>query len=212
MTRRTQIKICGITETSALNAAIESGASFCGFVFHSASVRDVSVEQAASLSAHAGNRIKKVGLFVDADDSTLDSVTQRAGLDLIQLHGHEDARRVQMIRNRTGLPIIKAIRVASPEDLKDVDTFAQIADWLLFDAKVAGQAGGTGTAFDWAILKNRRFPKPWMLSGGLTADNIGTALSLLNPDAVDVSSGVETALGVKSAEKIRSFVNAVKNI
>lgn len=212
MTRRTQIKICGITETSALNAAIESGASFCGFVFHPASVRNLSVEQAESLSAHAGDRIKKVGLFVDADDSTIDSVTQRAGLDVIQLHGHEDARRVQMIRARTCLPVIKAIRVATKDDLKDVDAFAQVADWLLFDAKVAGHAGGTGTAFDWAILNNRHFPKPWMLSGGLNAGNINTALSMLKPDAVDVSSGVEDKPGVKSPDKIRAFVDAAKKV
>jgi phosphoribosylanthranilate isomerase len=210
MASKTQIKICGITTPEALNAAISGGARFAGFVFWPKSPRAVSHDRAAPLLTQAGGRIKKVGLFVDPDDSLLDSITQRCGLDLIQLHGSEDARRVQAVQARTGLPVIKAIRVAVQADLKDVPTYEAVADWLLFDARVEGQQGGTGTAFDWAMLKGRTFRKPWMLSGGLNAQNIETALSILSPDAVDVSSGVEDAPGVKSPEKIAAFMAKIK--
>jgi phosphoribosylanthranilate isomerase len=205
-----QVKICGVTAPEALNAAISGGARFAGFVFWPKSPRAVSADRAAPLLTLAEGRIERVGLFVDPDDSFLDSITQRCGLDLIQLHGSEDARRVQAVQARTGLPVIKAIRVAVQDDLKDVSVYEAVADWLLFDAKVEGRHGGTGTAFDWAVLKGRTFKKPWMLSGGLNAQNIGTALSILSPDAVDVSSGVEDAPGVKSPGKIAAFMAKIK--
>jgi phosphoribosylanthranilate isomerase len=211
MPHRTQIKICGLNSPEALQAALLHGAAFGGLVFYSSSPRAVSPDFAASLCAQNASRIKMVGLFVDPDDDFLDSVTQRAGLDMIQLHGHEDARRVQAVRARTGLPVIKAIRVASRDDLKMVPSYEAVSDWLLFDTKVEGQAGGTGVPFDWTILKDFKSRLPWMLSGGLNADNVGTALSLLKPSAVDVSSGVEDRPGVKSAAKIKIFIEAAEN-
>jgi len=209
MSHRAQIKICGLNSPEALQAALLHGADFGGLVFYPASPRAVSADFAASLCAQSAARIKMVGLFVDPDDDFLDSVTQRAGLDLIQLHGHEDAKRVQAVRARTGLPVIKAIRLASKDDLKTLPAYEAVADWLLFDTKVEGQAGGTGVAFDWSILNGFKSRLPWMLSGGLNADNIGRALQILQPDAVDVSSGVEDAPGRKSPEKIRILIRAI---
>jgi phosphoribosylanthranilate isomerase len=210
MTNKPKIKICGIKSQEALNSAISGGAQFAGFVFWPGSARSVSPDQAAPLIASGHRRIRNVGLFVDPDDSHLDSITQRCGLDMIQLHGSEDARRVQAVQRRTGLPVIKAIRLAVHDDLKQVEAFEGVADWLLFDAKVEGQQGGTGVAFDWGILSGQRFKKPWMLSGGLNAGNVETALSMLRPDAVDVSSGVEDSPGVKSPAKIADFIAKIR--
>lgn len=132
-------------------------------------------------------------------------------LDMIQLHGNESPARVAEIRARCAMPVMKAIRIANPDDLAPVPAYEDVADWLLFDTKTEGPlTGGTGHAFDWNILKGRRFKKPWMLGGGLNAGNVGEALSLLKPDAVDVSSGVESARGVKDAAKIREFIMAVR--
>ncbi len=212
MTSKPDVKICGIRTREALDAALSGGAAFAGFVFWPGSARAVAADQAAPLVEAGRGRIKNVGLFVDPDDALLDSITQRVGLDMIQLHGAEDARRVQQVRSRTGLPVIKAVRVAAREDLQAVVAFEAVADWLLFDAKVAGQKGGTGVAFDWALLQGFKVNRPWMLSGGLNAGNVGAALSMLRPGAVDVSSGVEDAPGIKSLEKIEIFIKAVKGM
>lgn len=208
-----QTKICGINDPGALDAAARHGARFAGFVFYPASPRSIGVDTAALLTRRIPASMKSVGLFVDPVDDLLQAVTSKAHLDMIQLHGHEDPKRIQTIRTATGLPVIKAIRVATRDDLRDVAAYAAVADWLLFDAKVPESVsklpGGTGHSFDWPILQGFKTNRPWMLSGGLHAGNVGEALSILRPDAVDVSSGVEDRPGVKNIAKIEAFLHAV---
>lgn len=208
-----KVKICGVTTPEALEAAIEEEADFIGFVFFGKSPRNLSPERAARLIERVPSHIKTVGLFVDADDAGFDAVFRHAQLDMIQLHGSENPRRVAEIRSRWQKPVMKVIKVAEASDLIVLGETQSAADWILFDAKPPVDAelpGGNGRAFDWKILKNLKVPKPWMLSGGLTPDNIKTALEVLSPHAVDVSSGVEDSPGVKNPDKIRAFIRAVK--
>ncbi len=209
----TDVKICGLSTPETLQTAIESGARFVGFVFYPPSPRHVSVDIAANLARSLPTGVRSVGLFVDPDDETLVKVTGSVPLDMIQLHGDETPERVSAIKALTHLPVMKAIRVASAADLEGVEEFENVADWLLFDTKLenADLPGGTGHSFDWNILAGREFKKPWMLAGGVTAENVTEALSILSPNAVDVSSGVESSRGVKDSEKIRTFIQAVKN-
>ncbi len=206
----TKIKICGLREAAHLKTAEAAGAHFAGFVFFPKSPRNISPRDAGALATHTA--LTTVGLFVDPDDETLRETLRHAPLKMIQLHGDESPRRVASIRALTGLPVMKALRIAVADDLKPVADYAQVADWLLFDAKIEGATlpGGTGRNFDWSILKNYQSPKPWMLAGGLTPDNVADALQTLKPDAVDVSSGVETAPGVKDACKIDAFIAKVR--
>jgi len=207
----TQVKICGITNGAALDAATKSGARFAGLVFHAKSPRNIAPEKAAPLVGSASASITTVGLFVDPDDDTLRRVLSLVPLGMVQLHGNETPARVAAVKILTGLPVMKAIRIGTRDDMAGIDAYAAIADWLLFDAKVDGAQGGTGCAFDWTILENFKTSKPWMLAGGLHADNVRAALAQLRPDAVDVSSGVESAPGVKDACKIAAFVESVRH-
>lgn len=202
----TKIKICGIRDRAALSAAEVAGADFAGFVFFEKSPRHLSLGEAAPLVT--STRLQTVGLFVDPTDDVLRDTLKIVPLKTIQLHGHETPGRVAAVRALTGLPVIKAIRIADADDLMAVDNYTSVADWLLFDAKASGAAlpGGNGLNFDWSILKDFKSRIPWMLAGGLNADNIQSALSTLTPDAVDVSSGIEIAPGVKDAGKISRFV------
>lgn len=213
MTNVTRVKICGLKDSENLSAAIEAGADYIGFVFYPASPRNITPESAATLADKVPARVKIVGLFVDAPDELIQSTLAITRLDMLQLHGDESPERVAAIRQRFGLPVMKAIRVGDAKDLEPVPAFEKTADWLLFDARPADATlpGGTGETFDWGLLAGKRFTKPWMLSGGLSMRNVPQALSVLHPDAVDVSSGVESARGVKDAAKIREFIKAVKN-
>ena len=202
-----QIKICGVTTEAALTAA--RPADFVGFVFHDASPRAITPSDAGRLAQQAG-RLRKVGLFVDPDDARLAQTLASVPLDLIQLHGDETPQRVRDIAGLTGRPGMKALRVASAADIEPAQAYEQAADWLLFDAKVAGAYGGTGHAFDWSLLRGFRSARPWMLSGGLNAANIGAALAVLQPDAIDVSSGVESARGQKDPALIEDFIRTVR--
>lgn len=207
------IKICGIKTPDAIAIAAQSGARMVGFVFVDASPRFIHPEQARILARQIPTGIRSVGLFADADDETLARVLASVPLDMIQLHGAETPARVQAIKSRFALPVIKAFPVASAEDVAAVAPYLDCVDWILFDAKPPTGAkitGGHGVAFDWTILRDKKFAKPWMLSGGLTAENVGDALSILSPDAVDVSSGVESARGVKDMDKIRAFCAAIR--
>ncbi len=206
-----QVKICGITDAQALDAATKSGARFAGFVFHEKSVRDIAAEKAAPLVRSASPSLTTVGLFVDPDDDILRRILAHVPLGMVQLHGHETPARVAAVKILTGLPVMKAIRIGTSDDMAGIDAYAAIADWLLFDAKVDGAQGGTGRAFDWTLLGNFKTSKPWMLAGGLNAGNVSAALAQLRPDAVDVSSGVESAPGVKDACKIAAFVESVRH-
>lgn len=209
----TSVKICGLKDPENLQAACKAGARFVGFVFYPPSPRHVDFEIAWNLARAVPTGVRSVGLFVNPTDQELDHILTGIQLDMIQLHGDESPGRVAEIKARYNMPVMKAIRVASPDDLQNIEGFEAAADWLLFDAKPqnAYLPGGTGHCFDWNILKNRTFKKPWMLGGGLHSDNIAEALSMLSPIAVDVSSGVEIARGQKDTEKIKAFIQAVKN-
>ncbi len=213
------VKICGLRETETLSAALESGADFIGLVFYPPSPRYVDVAAAKKLAefikgSDVSKNVRTVGLFVDPSDGLLGEVLEHVGLDMVQLHGSETPERVRVVGETYKLPVIKALPVASESDLNPVSAYEAAADWLLFDAKPADSnlPGGTGKSFDWSLLEGRTFSKPWMLSGGLHAGNIAQALDILRPDAVDVSSGVESVRGIKDEGKIRAFINAIKSL
>lgn len=208
------VKICGITTPEITSVVAGAGARFAGFVFVPQSPRFVDAERARLLARSLPTGIRSVGLFVNPDDDTLSRVLGSVPLDMIQLHGDESPARVQDIKSRYHLPIIKAFPLSGKEDVEKIEPYIPVIDWILFDAKSpqgSDIAGGNGIPFDWTILKDKKFSKPWMLSGGLTPDNVRDALSVLSPDAVDVSSGVEISRGVKDADKIRKFIQTVKN-
>jgi phosphoribosylanthranilate isomerase len=210
------VKICGLSHPAALRAAVEGGASYLGFIFYPPSPRAVSPERAADLAARAPADRMRVGVFVDPDDALLDQVLARVPLHALQLHGSESAERVQAIKARTGCAVIKALPVAEPGDLAPVATYAAVADMILFDARPPKEPGrlpgGNGLAFDWRLLQEIRLARPWLLSGGLSAANLETALTLCRPPAVDVSSGVERRPGQKDPAKIRRFLELARTL
>lgn len=204
------VKICGLSEPETLRAAIEGGARWIGLVFYAPSPRSVAPALAAELARMVPTAVRTVGLFVDPDDAFLDHVVGQVPLDMLQLHGKETPERVAAIRAAFNIPVMKAIKVGGPEDLERAKDYAAVCDRLLFDAKppakVAALPGGNGIAFDWTLLTGRTWPKPWMLSGGLTADNVAEAVRTTGAPAVDVSSGVEDRPGHKDAGLIRAFL------
>ena len=205
-------KICGINAAPAMRAAIDGGARFVGLVFFPPSPRSITPDAAAELAGLVPAHIRKVGLFVDADDAYLDSAVAAADLDLLQLHGREPPARVADIRARLKRPVMKVVGVAAAEDLAAVQPYLAVADWLMFDAKppaAATRPGGNALPFDWAILGGRDWPLPWMLAGGLDAGNVGRAVAQSGATTVDVSSGVEAAPGDKDPAKIHTFLEVV---
>ena len=209
----TGVKICGLKDPENMDAAVQCGARFCGFVFYPPSPRNISADSAKELSLALPTGTKAVGLFVDPTNEELEQTLGIVPLDMLQLHGEESPARVAEIRARSAMPVIKAIRLRGTEDLDVIAAYEDIADWLLFDSKPeqASLPGGTGQVFDWTILKNKNFKKPWMLSGGLTPENVDQAIKQLSPNAVDVSSGVESSPGQKDSGKIKAFIEATKN-
>jgi phosphoribosylanthranilate isomerase len=210
---RTLVKICGLSSAATLDAALESGADMVGFVFFDPSPRNLSPEQARALGGRVRDRAQKVALTVDADDARLAVIVDVLAPDILQLHGNESPERVRAIRAVFGIPVMKAIGVASRADLGKAGAYAEVADTLLFDAKPAPEAvlpGGNGRAFDWTILSDFAADRPWMLSGGLDADNVGEALTATGARGVDVSSGVERAPGTKDPARIAAFIAAVR--
>lgn len=209
----TDVKICGLREPAHVALAAEAGARYVGFVFFPRSPRAVTPADAAALSLHVPVGVAQVGLFVDPDDGLLDEVLAAVPLDIIQLHGHEDPARVAAIKVRTGLPVMKAVGIAGPDDLAQLTDYGLVADLLLVDAKPAPGAalpGGNGLSFDWRLLQGRRWLRPWLLAGGLTPGNVAEAVRLTRAPGVDVSSGVEAAPGVKDKDLIRSFITAAR--
>ena len=210
-----EVKICGLSTPGTVAAAVDGGARFVGFVFYPPSPRCVSPERAAELGADVPASVTRVGLVVDADDQTLDGIVSAAGLDMLQLHGMETVERVQEIKARFGVAVMKVVRMAGPRDVTAARAFEDVADRLLFDARPpdgATRPGGNALAFDWDLLEGQRWRRPWMLAGGLTAGNLAQAVRVSGAGAVDVSSGVEAAPGVKSAEKIRAFLEAAAGL
>ncbi|WP_282025382.1 phosphoribosylanthranilate isomerase [Limimaricola cinnabarinus] len=207
------VKICGLSDKAGLEAAVAAGVRYVGFVFFPKSPRAVTVEQAAALALEVPMGIAKVALVVDADDATLDEIVGAVPLDMLQLHGRETPERVAEIRARYGLPVMKAVGVASKADLAALDSYAAVADQILVDAKApAGAAlpGGNGLAFDWRLIAGRRWPVPWMLAGGLTPGNLAEAIEKTGARQVDVSSGVESAPGAKDAALVAAFLDAAR--
>lgn len=208
-----EAKICGITTREALDAAIAGGADYVGLVFCTKSPRHLEIDEASELARHARGRVKIVALTVDADDATLAQIIDEVSPDYLQLHGTESSERVAAIKQRFGRPVIKAIAVATSDDAAGAQQYAGSADVILFDAKAppgAARPGGHGRTFDWNVLNRVAGRMPFMLSGGLGPANVAEAIALTRATAVDVSSGVESAPGVKDIELIRRFLQAVK--
>ena len=214
MTSDIRVKICGLSRPQDVEAVARAGAAYAGFVFFPKSPRNVSAEQAAGLAGEVPVGICKVGLVVNASDAELDAILDAVPLDMLQLHGKESPERVSEVKARYGLPVMKAIGIADAEDLPQIDAYSAVADQLLIDAKppkTADLPGGNGLSFDWTLLAGRKYwQRPWMLAGGLTPENVATAIRMTGARQVDVSSGVEGAPGLKDADKITSFVEAAR--
>jgi len=207
-----KIKICGIMTPDALDAAIAARADYIGLVSVPASPRYVTPSIAAGLAARAGTRIGKVGLFVDADDLEIAQGTKAGQLNAIQLHGSETPARVAQVKERFGLPVWKALPVASASDVEKANDYRGVADLILFDAKTPKGAlpGGMGLAFDWSLVRGFGRSISWGLAGGLTPQNVAEALRISGAPLVDTSSGVESAPGVKDVDRIRAFCQAAR--
>ena len=207
------VKICGLSTRETLDVALESGADMVGFVFFPPSPRHLGLETARDLGRQAKGRASKVALTVDADDATLANIVEALQPDILQLHGGETVARLRDIKQKFGLPVMKAIAVETPADLAPLPGYAAVADRILFDARAPREAtrpGGLGAAFDWHVLENLDLKLPFMVSGGLNAENAAQAIRLTRAGGVDVSSGVERAPGVKDPEMIRAFIRAAR--
>lgn len=208
-----RVKICGLRTLADVAAVAAAGAAYAGFNFFPKSPRSVTVEEALPLALAAPPGLAKVALVVNAGDAMLDALVEALPLDMLQLHGKESPDRVAEIRSRYGLPVMKAIGVADEGDLAALLEYSLVADQILVDAKPPKNAvlpGGNGLTFDWRLVAQRRWLRPWMLAGGLTAENVAEAVRLTNARQVDVASGVESAPGVKDAGKIAGFVRAAR--
>ncbi len=210
-----KIKICGITDEAALHAAIDAGAHMAGFMFYAPSPRHLDLAQAAELAGQARGRIKRIAVSVDADDRYIAKIMAAVAPHMLQLHGEETPRRVAQLRERFSVPILKAIKIAVAADLAQLDHYRDVADQILFDARpptgTDSLPGGNGLCFDWRLLKGLGTTLPFMLSGGLDCTNVGDAIHLLRPAAIDVSSGVERRPGIKDTQKITEFVTSAQN-
>ena len=208
------VKICGLRTPETLDAALESGADLVGFVFFPPSPRNLGLEAARTLGAQVKGRAGKVALTVNANNETLADIVEALKPDMLQLHGTESPERVGVVRSRFGLPVIKALPIAERSDLSPIRLYAKAADWLLFDARApqdATRPGGLGKRFDWTLLRGVDAGVPFMLSGGLDADNVAEAIAITRAAGVDVSSGVERSPGEKDVEKIRAFIRAARS-
>ena len=211
---RIQSKLCGLTTIQDIDAAAKAGAAYVGFVFFSKSPRNLDIKKARELALRVPVGIVKVALVVNADNALLDKITTCVPLDMLQLHGMESPERVAEVKVRYGLPVMKALGIATMEDIRRAQSYAFAADQLLLDAKpLSGHdlPGGNGLSFDWMLLHGETWSVPWMLAGGLTPDNVAEAIALTGATQVDVSSGVESARGVKDAGLIAQFVAAAQS-
>jgi phosphoribosylanthranilate isomerase len=208
-----QVKICGINSTAAADATVRTGAEFGGLVFFAKSPRHLTLEQAAPLAARMRGRLRLAALVVDESDDALAAIASRIRPDFFQLHGKETPQRVAEIVSRFSIPAIKALALAEPGDLAKAAAYEEMAEMFLFDAAPAADAtrpGGHGASFDWQMLKDQTVRRPWFLAGGLTPENVARAIEVSGAQRVDVSSGVESAPGVKSEARIAEFVAAAR--
>jgi phosphoribosylanthranilate isomerase len=207
------VKICGLSTPETLDVALDAGADLVGFVFFPPSPRNLDMATARALGRRVAGRAGKVALAVDPDDALLAAIVEALAPDMLQLHGREPPERVTAVKSRFGLPVMKALPVAEAADLATVPVYATVADRLLFDARApreANRPGGLGQPFDWRLLENLDGGMQYMLSGGLDPDNVAAALAVTRAPAVDVSSGVERAPGIKDPDKIRAFIRAAR--
>ena len=215
MPPRILVKYCGLSRPEDVSAAAAARAAYVGFVFFPPSPRHLAVDRAAALALSVPPGVVKVALTVDADDAALDALLAQVPVDMLQLHGSETPARVAAVKARSRLPVMKAVGVSGAGDLAALDTYAQVADQILVDAKPPKDGplpGGNGLAFDWRLIAGRRWPVPWMLAGGLTPANLGEAVALTGARQVDVSSGVERDKGVKDAGLIAAFSAAASTL
>jgi len=206
-------KICGLMTAEAVDAAVEAGADMVGFVFYGPSPRHIELTAAAKLMDRVPKGVGKVALTVDADERLLADIVEKTPVDLLQLHGSESPLQVATLRQRFGVPVMKVLPVSVADDLSAAVAYEAVVDKLMFDAKPpkgATRPGGNAVSFDWEILRGFASAKPWVLAGGLTADNVAQAVRISGATTVDVSSGVEDKPGVKNIDKIRAFVRAAK--
>lgn len=208
-----KVKICGLTNESSVFQSVRCGASYVGFVFYKKSPRNVTVNTVKQLSKLVPSSVKKVGLFVDPTMEELEKHITKISLDYIQLHGDEAPTSILKIKEFFDIPIIKAIGISEESDLEEVKKYEEVCDQLLIDAKPSPKMalpGGNGAAFDWGLIANQCFARPWFLAGGLNSSNVSEAIRVSGANQVDVSSGVEVRLGLKEDSRIANFINAVK--
>lgn len=208
-----EVKICGLRSRGDLAAAAAAGASLGGLVFFAPSPRHVSLADARWIAAARPEGLPLVALTVDATDAELEAIIEAIPISMLQLHGSETAERAAAVRERFGLPVMKAVGVSEEGDLDGLPTYVGAIDMLLIDARPPEGAeipGGNGVAFDWRLIQGLRFALPWMLAGGLTPENVAEAIRLTGAERVDVSSGVEKARGIKDPARIRAFVAAAR--
>ena len=213
MGQNIRVKICGLKTRDSVLAASDAGATYIGLNFFAKSPRYVTFDTARTLALAAPEGVAKVALSVDVDNAFLDQLTAEVPLDMLQLHGHESPERVTEVKARYGLPVMKVVGVSDASDLAQIDVYAKVADQLMVDAKPpkgADKPGGNAVSFDWGLIAGRRWTVPWMLAGGLTADNVAEAIARTGAQQVDVSSGVESAPGVKDAARVRAFIQAAQ--
>ncbi len=208
------VKICGLGDEESLIAAVKGGARYVGFVFYPPSPRFVQGEWVSLLLSSLPEHVVSVGLFVDPSDDDIETILNVAPLKMIQLHGAEAPRRVHEIKQKTSLPLIKAVGLETPRDVERARVYEETADMLLLDAKprAGGLPGGNAESFDWSLIRNLSLKKPWMLAGGLSVDNIAAAVSMTRAKILDVSSGVEDNPGVKNTVKIKAFLEKAAQI
>jgi len=209
------VKICGLSTPEAVAAAVDGGAAYVGFVFFAASPRAVTPDKLKALAAGVPAGVIRTGLFVDASDDEIAAAVATGCLDLLQLHGTERPGRVARIRDTFALPVMKAVAIAGEDDIAAARLFELIADRLLFDARPpagATRPGGNALSFDWTLIRGQEWIRPWMLAGGLDAGNLAEAVATSGARAVDVSSGVEDAHGVKNPEKIKEFLKLAESL
>lgn len=209
------VKVCGLTDLPALDAALSGGAAYVGFVFFPASPRVLVPARAALLAAAVPPTTKRIGVIVDADDATLQDILASVDLDMLQCHGTKSPARVSEIRAQFRRPVIKAIAVASEEDVLAAHPYEDVADMLLFDGRpppTASRPGGNATSFEWSLLRSRHWHRPWILAGGLSVDNLATAVAESGARTVNVSSSLEVAPGCKDPARITAILDLARDL
>lgn len=212
-----QGKICGLSNRISVDTAVSHGACFIGLVFYPSSPRSIDPELAAQLASNVPDNVDKVGLFVDPDDFLIQTVLESVKLDWVQLHGSESPDRVRVIRQKFGTRVLKAVKISDKADFEEAKSYEKVADMLLFDAKAPkymanALPGGNGLVFDWRMMQGLEFSIPWMLAGGLTAENVAEAVKISGAKFVDTSSGVESEPGRKDPAAIAAFLAALAEI